>query len=115
MSTISIAGRATRDGEIRESDNGSFLRFSIATDQRDKGEKSTVYFDCVIFGKRAEVFADWIKKGRFMFVSGALSVRQYESKADGMKTALDVKVDDIVLGPRNDEGGEGEAKAAIPF
>lgn len=59
MNNFTFSGRLTKDPEIRYSNDGKCVaRFDIAVNRRYKreGEADADFFNCVAFGKTAEVF-----------------------------------------------------------
>lgn len=100
MKVITIAGRLTRNAELRRSQSGDpVLGFSVAVDDRSTRDKTTLFFDCSIWGKRGEVLAQYLKKGTAVTVSGDFSTREHEGK-----TYLTVRVNDLTL-----QGGKSQS------
>lgn len=93
MKQITIAGRTGKDGELRRAQNGDpVLSFSVAVDDGYGDKKSTMWFDCSVWGKRAEALSPHIAKGTALTVSGDLSKREHEGK-----TYLTVRVNEVTL------------------
>lgn len=104
MKNITLAGGITRDAKLNSNQSGSVLNFSVAVDHRDGREKTTMYFDCALWGKRGEALEQYLTKGTRVAVSGDLSTREHEGK-----TYLTVRADQITLmggGQQNDGGGQ---------
>lgn len=100
MQRITIAGNVGKDAEIRRTPKGdSVAGFSVAV---SKGKDSpTTWWDCSLWGVRAEKLAPYIKKGGKLCVVGEFSTREYEGK-----TYLQCRVDDVFFGSR----AEGSAQ-----
>ena len=93
MKSITIAGRLTRDAALRTMNNGDQVAgFSVAVDDRAGREKTTLFFDCSLFGKRGEALAPHLTKGSSVTVSGDFGTREHEGK-----TYLTVRVNDVTL------------------
>ena len=121
MKTITIAGRCTKDAEVRRTQAGNEVAgFSVAVDDGYGADKGTLYFDCSLWGVRAEKLAPRLTKGKQVTVSGDFGTREYEGK-----TKFTIRVSDVTLqgggkrddAPQADAGGglgsdDGEA---IPF
>lgn len=108
MKSITIAGRLTRDAETRMTPSGDKVTsFSVAVDDRSGREKTTLFFDCSIWGKRGETLAEYLTKGSFQVVCGDLGIRQHDGK-----TYLTIRVNDVSLGPR--ASGEGGSSSGQP-
>ena len=101
MKSITIAGRLTRDAELRRTQAGdAVVGFSVAVDDRSGKEKRTLFFDCSMWGQRGSAVVGYLKKGNPVTVSGDLSTREHDGK-----TYLTVRVNELTL-----QGG-GEPRA----
>lgn len=99
MKMICIAGRTGKPAELRRTQAGDpVLAFSVAVDDGYGERKKTMWFDCSLFGKRAQSLEPHMPKGTAVTVSGEFSTREFEGK-----TYLQVRVNDVTLqGGRND-------------
>lgn len=85
MNSHVIHGRLTKDPLLtprKTSDSSDRVNFTVAVDRRYGDE--TDFFDCVAFGKRAEVIQKFFSKGQEILVWGEGQVHSYEGK-DGVK------------------------------
>lgn len=108
MKSLTIAGRLTKDAVTREAGSDKVTGFSVAVDDRSNKEKSTLFFDCSMWGKRGETLAQYLTKGSSVTVSGDLGTREYEGK-----TYLTLRVNDVTLQggkPSGESSGGGYAK-----
>ena len=65
MNNITIAGQLGRDAEVRYLQDGTAIAsFSVADSQGR--EKTTIWWRCGLFGKRAESSAEVAKQMRFL-------------------------------------------------
>ena len=93
MKSICIAGRTGKDAELRRTQAGdAVLSFTVAVDDGYGEKKSTVWFDCSLFGKRGQSLEKHLSKGSAVTVSGELSTREYDGK-----TYLQIRVSDVTL------------------
>lgn len=84
MQTVIIAGNVGNAKEVREVGGDKVLNFSLAVDNgKDKnGERrESTWWDCSLWGKRAESLAPYIQKGSRLTVQGRPSARAHEGKA----------------------------------
>jgi len=101
MKSITIAGNIGRDAVTRTTGNGDKVTgFTVAVEDRQGKEKSTIWFDVAIWGARGEKLADYLTKGGKVCVSGDLSMREHEGK-----TYLTVRADQVTL-----MGGKAEGQ-----
>lgn len=98
MNQAFFAGRLGRDSELRHTGAGTaVLGFSLAVDQHRKGEKTTLWIDCSIWGDRAEKLAQYLTKGTCVAVTGEVGIRAYEARDGGTKSALTCNVRELTL------------------
>ena len=86
-----IIGFLGQDPETRYTDNGTAVTtVSVATTSRWKDKQSgeqkerTEWHRCVAWGRQAETFAQFLKKGSQVYIEGELQTRSWEDK-DGIK------------------------------
>lgn len=112
INRVIISGRATRDPEVRRTQSGmAIMSFGIAVNDRKKnpqtGEWEDVagFYDCTMFGNRAESLANFIAKGMQLMIEGKLRWSKWER--DGVtKSKVEIIAEEVVLPPRqNDQGG----------
>lgn len=106
MNSITIAGSLGRDSEVKYLQNGDALcAFSVADSAgRDKG---TIWWNCSIYGKRAEALSPYLTKGQAVTVVGTISQRKWTDKEGQERTSMDVRVNEVALqGGRREESQE---------
>ncbi len=85
-----LIGRLGKDPESRYTPDGLMVTsFSLATDEqwKDKnGEKvqKTEWHRIIAFGKLAEICANYLVKGKLIFIEGKIQTRAWEDK-EGVK------------------------------
>lgn len=115
MNNLTITGNLTRDAEIRHLPNGDpVASFSVADNQGK--DKQAIFWNCSLFGKRAESLAPYLMKGTPVTVIGSVSEREFTDKNTGQpRKAMDVRVNDIALqGGKRDESAPDPQRAAKP-
>jgi single-strand DNA-binding protein len=88
INKITLLGRLGKDVEIKDAAGSQVARSSIATEEKwydkDKQIQSEVtWHNLVIWGKQAELFAKYLKKGSLVYIEGKQANRMYEK--DGEK------------------------------
>lgn len=85
MQKLIIAGTVGRDAELRTTQGGDkVLGFSVAVDNgKDQhgNKRPATWYDCSIWGKRAESLAGYIRKGERMTLEGRPAARAHDGKA----------------------------------
>ena len=117
INKVVVTGNLTRDAELRYSQSGMAIStIGIAVNDRTKNsstgdwEDYANFFNCTLFGKRAEALDQYLKKGQKVGIDGKLRYSTWES--DGQKRSkVEIIVDDLeLLGSRgNGGGGQGGA------
>jgi len=114
VNKVILLGNLGRDAETRFTPNGTArTTFSIATSRRWKDQQTgdwkeeTDWHNIVLW--RQENVANYLTKGRQVYVEGRLQTRNYEDK-DGRKVCVtEVVAEDVILvGGRGEGGGGGQ-------
>jgi single-strand DNA-binding protein len=109
---IIIVGYLGRDPELRYTPDGTpVCNFSVATTERKKDKSGefhdvTTWFRVVLWRRQAEIAAQYLAKGRQVYVEGRLTQTEYQDRDGVTRTSLEVQGTDVhFIGPREDEGG----------
>lgn len=105
MNKITLLGNVGKSPVIKEFNGEKIAEFSIADNQ---GDKSTIWWNCVVWGKRAEVIEKYVTGGSQLYVEGKITQRPYTDKNGIERMWQEVRVTDFqLLGKK----GEGSANA----
>lgn len=112
LNKVFLYGNLTRDPELKAlPSGGQVANFGMATNRTYKnknGEKqeATEFHNIVAFGRTAEVIAQYMKKGRPIFVEGRLQTRSWDDKEGGKKNyRTEIIVDTFQFGADGGKGG----------
>lgn len=111
MKRVEIIGNLGKDAELKTigSTGTTVANFSVAAKGSRKEDESQ-WFNCSLFGKRAESLMEWLKKGKQVYIRGELKLRKWDSNGKS-GVDLDVNVDEIeLLG-----GGDKKEERGAPF
>ena len=103
MNNLTIAGQLGKDAEIKYMPNGDAVASFSVADSQGK-DKPTIWWNCSLFGKRAESLSQYLLKGSAVTVSGSVTEREWTDKEGGKRKSMDVRVQDIAL-----QGGKRDA------
>lgn len=107
MKAITIAGNIGKDAEVRSTQGGDKVTgWTVAVEDRTGKEKSTIWFDCTLWGKRGESLAQYLTKGSKVCVSGELSKREHDGK-----TYLTIRAEQVTLMGGKPEGQREERQS----
>ncbi len=118
MNNVVIMGRMTRDPEVRytQGQNPSAIaRFTLAVDRRFRreGDEATADFiSCVSFGKTAEFFEKYGRKGAKFACTGRIQTGSYTNKEGQKVYTTDVVVESAEFA--ESKGDSASAPAAAP-
>jgi single-strand DNA-binding protein len=82
MNRVLIAGRLTRDPELRKLATGKTVTtFSVATNDYRGGAEKAEYHSVVTWDRLAEICAQYLGKGQLVALEGRIQTRQWEDDA----------------------------------
>ena len=90
MKVITIFGRLTKDCEVRQTDTGKFVTFSVAVNEGYKENQTAIFFD-VAYNR--EVIAPYLTKGKQVTVHG-----DFKTNVHNDKTYLKIQAYKVELG-----------------
>lgn len=115
MNKIILLGRVVQDPEAKYSNAGkAFTRFSVAVDRpRTAGqEKKTDFFNCVAFGKTAEMVGNYFQKGKPILLEGSMQFNDYTNKAGQKVRSANVFVGHVEFVPVSKKAADNQSAGA---
>lgn len=120
VNKVILVGHLGRDAETKFTPGGAAVtRFSVATSRRWKDQQSgewkeeTDWTNIVLW--RSENLANYLTKGKQVYVEGRIHTRSYEDK-DGKKVySTEVVAEDVILLGGGGGGGQGGARGGDDF
>jgi single-strand DNA-binding protein len=98
LNHISLAGRLTKDVELRRTNSGKAVAsFTLAVDRDfgQNGQKETDFIDCTAWGNTGEFVSKYFSKGKMAIVAGRLQIRKWEDKNGNKRTSPEVVADSV--------------------
>lgn len=100
MNKVILIGRLTKDPELKEIKDGStqFCKFSLAVNNghiNENGERDVDFIPVIIWGKQAIVFANYMKKGSLVSITGKLKIRSFEDSENNRKYFSEVLTEEF--------------------
>src|SRR6185436_550523 len=109
-----LIGNLTRDPELRSLPSGiKVCTFSLATNRvwKDKNgarQESADYHNVVVFDRKAETVAQYMKKGNSILVEGRMQTRSWDDKNSGEKKyRTEIVADRTQFGPKGGAANGG--------
>ena len=106
LNTITLVGHAGRDPEIRFFESGTVVaHFTVAVNKPGRDEPPD-WFNIEIWGKQAQVAADYVRKGSLVGIVGRMTSEQWTDRNTGeVRSKPLVKAERLsLLGSRNGAG-----------
>lgn len=115
LNKVMLIGNLGKDPELRYTTGGvAVASFTIATneswkDQDGNLQERTEWHNIVAWRKLAEICAEWLKKGKKVYIEGKLQTRNYDDKNTGAKRYVtEIVADNMIM---LDSRGAGEGAA----
>jgi single-strand DNA-binding protein len=120
VNKVILVGHLGKDAETRFTPAGvSVTSFSVATNRRWKDQQTgewkeeTDWANVVLW--RQENLANYLTKGKQVYVEGRLQTRSYDDKDGKKQYRTEVVADDVILlGGRGGDGGGGMQESSGP-
>lgn len=120
LNRATILGRLTRDPELRTTGTGkNVTTIGVATgrvwtDQNGTKQEKTEFHNCVLWGKLADIAAQYLTKGRRVYLEGRIETRDWTGQ-DGVKRfRTEIVADNLIMldGPRGASNGAPAAASS---
>lgn len=120
VNKVILVGNLGRDPEVRYLPNGDpVANVTIATSSRYKNKsgemvEETEWHRVTFFGRLAEIAAEYLKKGRPVYVEGRIKTNKYTDKDGQEKFSTSIIANELqMLGDRaHGDGQEGQQRPA---
>jgi single-strand DNA-binding protein len=105
-----ILGNLTNDPDLRQTPQGqSVCSFSVATnsffvDREGNKQKRTEFHNVVVWGKQAEIAAQFLKKGSSVLIEGRIQTRTWQDRQGMQRKTTEIVAERMQLGPRKAVG-----------
>lgn len=84
INNVVLVGRLTRDPELRYTpSNVAVATFSLAVNRNFKnqaGDYEADFISCIMWRQQAENFANWLRKGALVGITGRIQTRSYDNQ-----------------------------------
>jgi len=121
VNSITLVGRAGRDPEVKYLESGNVVaNLTLAVNRRSRDDEPD-WFNLEIWGKTAQVAADYVRKGSLIGIIGSLRIEKWTDRTTGEQRSKPViRVDRLeLLGSKRDDAipngqASAPARAAAP-
>ena len=104
INSVTLVGRAGRDPEVRDFESGTVVaNLTMAVNRRNRNDEPD-WFNLEIWGKQAQVAADYVKKGSLIGITGSFKLDSWKDRNTGEdRNKPVVRVDRLeLLGSKRD-------------
>ncbi len=116
LNRATIIGNLTREPEIRQIPSGqSVCSFAVATNRSwtsadGQKQEATEFHNIVAWGKLAEICAQYLNKGRKVYIEGRLQTRDWEGQDGVRRYRTEIVAENLIILDR----GTGPAATSVP-
>lgn len=114
VNKVILLGNLGKDPEVKYTQGGmAIASFSLATsssvkDKDGNWQDKTEWHNIKAFGRTAEIAAEYLKKGRTVYLEGRIHYDSWDDKETGQKKYMtQILVNELTLVGGQREGGEG--------
>ncbi|MEO1144113.1 MAG: single-stranded DNA-binding protein [Cyanobacteria bacterium J06638_22] len=111
LNSVSLVGRAGREPEVKYFESGNVVcNLTLAVNRRSRNSDEPDWFNLEIWGKTAQVAADYVRTGSLLGITGNLKFDYWQDRATGVDRSKPViRVDRLdLLGSRRDDESSDE-------
>jgi single-strand DNA-binding protein len=110
LNSVSLVGRVGGDPDVKYFESGSVVcKLTLAVDRRRRNSDEPDWFNLEMWGKTAEVAANYVRKGKQIAVNGSLKIERWTDRATGTPRSRPViRVEQMqLLGSKRDDMAAG--------
>src|ERR1700693_5984175 len=122
VNKVILIGNLGKDPELKHTGGGTAVAtMTVATNERFKDKNGewqdrTEWHNVVLWQRLAEIAAEYLKKGRSVYVEGRLQTRSWEDKQGQKRYTTEIVASDLVLlggggGGRGEDTGGGRSSS----
>lgn len=114
LNSISVAGRLTRDPQLRYTQSQTAVcSFSVAVERDFAGQgqqRETDFFDCVAWRQGGEFVSKYFHKGDMIIVTGRMQARDWTDNQGNKRRSWEIQVDHSYFGgSKSDSQSSGQS------
>ena len=123
LSKVLLIGNLTRDPDLKYLSSGvPVASFGLAvnrtyTDSNGEKQEDPCFVDVTCWSRLAEVSAEYLEKGKPVFIEGRLQYRSWEAEDGGKRSKLEVVAQSVQFlgGGSKADSEEEDADDSVPF
>ncbi|MDP2642532.1 MAG: single-stranded DNA-binding protein [Candidatus Peregrinibacteria bacterium] len=103
INKVILVGNLTRDPELKQTQSGQpVATFGIATNREwatkdNDRKKSTEFHEVVAWARLAEICAEYLRKGKLIYIEGYLKTRSWEAENGEKRFRTEIVMQDMIM------------------
>ena len=120
VNKVILIGNLGRDPELRYTKDGKAVaNFTVATndrwrDREGNSQERTEWHRIVVWDKQAESCAQYLQKGRSVYIEGRLQTREWEDKEGQKRQTTEIVAQQVTFLGSRDAGARSASAPAQP-
>ena len=111
MLNLTAYGNVGKDPEQRDAGDNTVTNFSLAVNRKMKGEETTTWINCAVWGNRGDVVMEYVKKGMRLVVTGQAHHREFSREDGSTGVSLELNVNDFSFTSKKETEDSASAPA----
>lgn len=111
LNVVTLVGRVGSDPDVKYFESGSVVcNLALAVNRRSSRDEKPDWFNLELWGKTAEVAANYVRKGSLIGVSGSLKLEHWQDRSTGVdrsKPVVRVERLELLGSKRDNESSMG--------
>jgi single-strand DNA-binding protein len=113
LNVVTLVGRVGGEPDVKYFESGSVVcNLTLAVNRQSRNTDQPDWFNLELWGKTAEVAANYVRKGSLIGVTGSLKLETWKDRstgADRSKPVIRVERMDLLGSKRDNEAAAGSA------
>ena len=97
INSVVVSGYLGNDAILETKESSSLMKFSLACTEKYKDYQKTNWFDCYMWGPRAEGLAQYCTKGTHCIVRGKLRQSTWTNKEGKTRSKIEIQIEEFVF------------------
>jgi len=120
LNKVMIIGNLTRDPELKQIPSGqSVCSFGVATnrvwnDKQGQKQESVEFHNVVVWARLAEICAQYLAKGRKVYIDGRLQTRDWEGQDGVRRYRTEIVAENMIMLDRAGAAAQGDSFTPPP-
>lgn len=120
VNKVIILGRLGQEPDVKATASGTqVVNLNVATNELgvkdqstgQRGPDQTEWHRCTLFGRQAEIAAQYLSKGSLVYLEGRLQTRKWQDQSGADRYTTEIVCNEMQLMGGNQQGGQQQGQA----